>query len=85
MKIELEISDEAFEQFGARLLEMMAKHVPAVSDPLLTCAQAGKRLGMSHSTVRQLVNIGKLKRAPGLIDIRIRQSVVDAYGKDTGK
>lgn len=82
MKIELEINDEAlFAQLGPKFMEFVQKHAGTGSDPLLTCEQAGKRLGLSRTTVRQLVTTGKLRRAPGLVDIRIRQSVVDQYAK----
>ncbi len=50
-------------------------------DPLLTAAQVGRRIGLSHSKVRDLARGGMIHCAPGLKDIRIRQSVADAYGK----
>lgn len=61
----------------AELREKLKLH----DDPLLTVAQAAKHMGLHRDTVYRLLKAKVLKKAPGLTDIRIRQSVLDAYGK----
>lgn len=51
-------------------------------DPLMTVAECAAELGLGKSTIRKLVNLGVLKRAPGLTEIMIRKSVLDSYGKE---
>lgn len=71
---------------AARAMEIIAEHhFVQQDDPLLTAKEAGQRIGFSDTKIRQLVELGHLKKAPGLIEIRIRQSVVDAYGKPSSK
>lgn len=48
---------------------------------LLTVSEVAKYLRVSKRTVHHLVKIGALQRAPGIGQIRIKQSVVDAYGE----
>jgi hypothetical protein len=77
---------EILQSFVQELAAAVAKEVKGqlsipLDDPLLTCKQAGDRVGLSDTTIRHLVNIGAIKKAPDLAEIRIRQSVLDAYGK----
>lgn len=50
-------------------------------DPLLTVPAAAARIGVHKDTLYKLVRARVIKKAPGMTDIRIRQSVLDAYGK----
>ena len=68
---------------AANIVAEVAKQGAAkADDPLLSVVQAASRLGLSETTVRTLTKAGILKRARGLRDIRIRQSVVDRYGTE---
>lgn len=82
MTLDFEIEPLA-QALAKRAMEIIAeqKFVPA-PDPLLTAKEAGKELGLGETTIRQLVEARALKRAPGLGEIRIRLSVVRAYGTE---
>lgn len=67
---------------AARALEIIAEHkFNPPPDPLLNTRQIAERLDVSETKVRELVAGGWLRKAPGMIEIRVRQSEVDAYGK----
>lgn len=50
-------------------------------DPLLNARDAAKRLKMGTKKLYALVEDGQIKRAKGYSVVRIRRSVLDAYGK----
>ena len=73
--------EQILAKLGPRLLAWLEEHRTAKQpDPLLTAKEAGERLGLSDNKVRELIACGHLIKAPGLIEVRIRQSVVDAFG-----
>lgn len=66
-----------------RTMEIIAEHkFNPPPDPLLNTRQIAERLDLSETKVRELVAGGYLKKAPGMTEIRVRQSVVDAFGKE---
>lgn len=78
--------DSILDAFADRVAGKLAPKVAAMlpnteGDPLLTAREGAKRLRMSPDKFRKLVNAGTLKRAEGFEEIRVRQSIVDAYGK----
>lgn len=74
------IDDAAFAKLvAAELAKLMSPE--AKPDRLLSCAEAGEQLNLSRQKVRELVLAGHITRVPGITDIRIRQSALDAYGK----
>lgn len=66
---------------GPKLLKFFEDHYRSKDDPLLTCKEAGDLVGLSDTTIRHLVSIGRIHRAPDLAEIRIKRSVLDQYGK----
>lgn len=73
--------EQILAKLGPRLIEWLdERRSKPEADPLLSTPEVAKRLGLSETTVRHLVACGELKKAPGITEIRIRQSVVDAYG-----
>jgi excisionase family DNA binding protein len=81
-KLTDELAEQTVKKIGPKLLEWLDQQSRQQDDPILTAAKAAERLGLSDTKVRQLVQAGFLKSMPGLIEIRIRQSVVDSYGKE---
>lgn len=80
------LAEEVVAKAGPKLLAYLdARRLEKQPDPLLTVSQTAARLKLGQTTVYQIVESGDLKRAPGIAEIRIRQSVVDAYGTDTKK
>lgn len=76
------IADEVVAKAGPKLVAYINAHrIAKDPDPLLTVNEAAKRIGLSSSAVRRLVQSGELRRAPGISEIFIKESVVDAYGK----
>jgi len=76
------IAADAVQQFIPMLLNSMKEHFAAEQpDPILNLTQAAKHLGISKDKLSQLVAGGWIKRLPGFIDPRFRQSTLDAYGK----
>lgn len=82
-----------FEQFADQLAaEVVARVTPALleklderalaarPDPLLTVPKSAKYLGISNREMYALVNGGHILKAPGLLETKIRRSVLDAYG-----
>jgi len=49
-------------------------------DPLMSTAEVAKYLRIGETKVRELAKLGYLPPAPGLIELKFRKSVVDAYG-----
>lgn len=85
-KLTDEIAEQVIAKAGPKLLAYLdERRITPAEDPLLTVKESAKRLGVSTGTVRKIVALGELKRARGITDIMIRQSVVDAYGKDDPK
>lgn len=76
----MEIPDTLLDALADRIAARLSVHVPTEGDPLLTAKEAAKRLRMSPGKFRRLVNANVIKRAKGFEEIRVRQSVVDAYG-----
>lgn len=75
--------EEFAQGVAKRSLEIIAEQkFVREKDPLLTTREIGEQLKVSETKARELVNGGFLRRAPGLIEIRVRQSVVDAYGTE---
>lgn len=75
--------EELAQAVAKRSLEIIAEqkfNPPA--DPLLTTRQIAERLDVSETKVRELVAGGYLPKCKGMVEIRVRQSVVDAFGKD---
>lgn len=78
-----DLAQRALEKLSVKVrsfLSELAAEKPA--DPLLTAEQAGKRVGLSASKIRELVTGGYIAKARGITDTRIRQSVIDNYGKE---
>lgn len=75
------ILDAIADRLFARMNSKAGPSLNDGSDPLLTCEQAGKRMGVSGEKVRRLVNAGAIRRVKGFKEIRVKQSVVDAYEK----
>lgn len=81
-KLTDDLAAEVIAKAGPKLLEYLdARRTEKQSDPLLTVREVAQRLRLGETTVRQLVELKELTRAKGISEIRIRQSVVDAYGK----
>lgn len=75
--------DTFLDALADRLAARMSAVVPTKDsgDPLLTAKEGATRLRMSPGKFRRLVNAGLIKRAKGFDEIRVRQSVIDDYGK----
>lgn len=73
------IAEAAATKFEDKLRERISR---IEDDPLLSTCEIAKELGIAPVKVRALVNANILKKARGFTDIRVRQSVVRAYGKD---
>lgn len=80
-----QLSDEFVALVAPKLVDVLVSAIgeklKANDDPLLTVEQSSKRLGVGRDKVYELVRAGLLKKARGITDIRIRQSVLDAYGR----
>lgn len=75
------LADQVIAKLGPKPIAYLdEQRLKPEENPLLTVREAGQRLGLGETKVRELVELGALHRAPGLLEIRIRQSVVDAYG-----
>lgn len=73
--------EQVLARLGPRLIEWLdARRIEKKEDPLLTVREIAKKLRLGETTVRQLVDTGALIKAPGLLEIRVRESVVDNYG-----
>lgn len=80
-KLTDELAESTVAKIGPKLLTLLRSNaVASQPDPLLTTKEVAARLGVSESKVRELVAGGYLQRAKGMSEIRVRQSVVDAYG-----
>lgn len=79
------LSDELVANAGPKLVahvvKEFGKHLQQAENRIMTVRQAAAHTGLSQTKIRDLVTAGLLKRAPGFAEIRIRQSVLDAYGK----
>jgi len=85
-KLTDELAAAVVAKAGPKLLAYLdARRAEKQPDPLLTVREIAQRLSLGETTVRQLVELGELQRAKGMTDIRVRQSVVDAYGTKEGK
>lgn len=72
--------EELAQAVAARAMEIIAEQkFVRQEDPLLKPSEVAKQLRVSERTVRNLVP-KYLKRAPGLVVTRIRQSEVDKFG-----
>lgn len=60
---------------------VVSKTTEAPVDRLMTITQAAEYLGCSKQQVRNLVKAKLLTTARGFTDIRIKRSILDAYGK----
>ena len=74
------------EMIAKQTVEQMLKRMPqslveAEADPLLSAARGAKLIGLSETTVRQLMKAGRIECAPGLNELRARKSAFQAYGK----
>ncbi len=76
-----QLLDALAECLGERILTVLEKRRPKTDDPLLTVKEIAARLRIGETSVRQIINSGALKRAKGISDMRVRESVVNAYGK----
>lgn len=83
--IVIQLNEEAtravLEQMLPKLVELLQTH--RKKDPALTVKQAAGELGLSDDAVRRMVERGAIPKLPGITEIRIRQSVVDALGTST--
>lgn len=75
------LARQVVEKAGPELLAYLeARRVAPEADPLLTAKEAGDELGLSDTKIREMVESGVLHKCPGISEIRIRRSVVRAYG-----
>jgi len=80
------LADQVIAKLGPKLIAFLdERRVEKKDDPLLTVAEIAKKLHLGETTVRQLVATGALKKAKDLREIRVRESVVDAYGTNPTK
>lgn len=76
------LADQVIQKLGPKLIEYLeARRVQPEDDPLLTVKEISAELRVCTTKVRELVHAGLLERAKGLSDIRVRKSVLRAYGK----
>lgn len=76
-----QLAAEVVERVAPALLAKLDERALAARpDPLLTVQQASKHLGLSRENIRHLIELGHITKAPGLLEAKIRQSVLDAYG-----
>ena len=76
-----EMAELVVQKAGPKLLAWLDRQRTVKNDPLMTVAEVATELKLSKNKVYELVSSERLKRAPGLEDIRIRKSVVDAFGR----
>lgn len=80
-----QLSEEFVALVAPRLVDVlvaaMAARPMVQTDPLLTVTECAKRIGVGRDKIYELVKAGALLKAPGIREIRIRQSILDAYGK----
>lgn len=80
--IVIQLNEEAtkavLEQALPKLMSLLRQQ--RKSNPALSVKEAAEQLNLSDDTVRRMVDRGALIKVPGLTEIRIRQSVVDALG-----
>ncbi len=76
-----EMADAVLAKLGPKFIAWIEKHYAVKHDPLLTVAEVAKELSLSKDKVYELVHSERIKRASGITEIRIRKSVVDAFGK----
>jgi hypothetical protein len=86
--------DQLADELAAKVVEIAAPALlaklderasAARPDPLLTVAQSSKHSGLTVKNIRLLIEQGYIAKAPGLLETKIRQSVLDAYGKPEAK
>jgi excisionase family DNA binding protein len=77
-----ELAAAVLEKVKAGLGSMLAA---PQDDPALSVSEAAKVLGISPTTMRNLINNGIIHRCPGISEMRVRRSVLNAYGKPPTK
>lgn len=75
------IADALVAIAAPKMIEKIEAHFEVRADPLMTVKEGAVHLGISEQKLRDLIHGGFIKRAPGIAEIRVRQSVLDAYGK----
>lgn len=85
MTLEIDIEPLA-QALATRAMEIIAEQkFNPPPDPLLSTSEIAAQLNVSEPKVRALVAAGYLKKTKGLTVIRVRQSVLNAYGKAPSK
>lgn len=81
-----QFADKVAAVLGPKLLAFFKQNGTGIApDKLLSIPKAAKQLGISETKLRELVDVGAIMRAPGITEIRIRQSELDSYGKPERK
>jgi excisionase family DNA binding protein len=76
-----QLHEDVAQSLAKRAMEIIAEQkFKPEPDPLLNTEEIAAELNISKSKTRELVATGHLRRAKGITDIRVRKSVVDAYG-----
>lgn len=78
--------DPILEAFAKKLAPLVAAELAQAPgnnpNELLTVPKISQILGISPAKTRILIRGKELRRAPGLSEMRVKRSVVDAYGKE---
>lgn len=76
-----ELVAKAGPKLAAAVLAEVRTQLRYQDDPLMTVKQASAHTGLSTQKLYDLINAGVIKKAPGMTEIRVRRSNLDAYGK----
>lgn len=76
-----EVARLAVPRIAEAVVAEVGRQLRYQDDPLMTVLEASAHSGLSQTKIRELVRAKVLKKAPGMDEIRIRRSILDAYGK----